>query len=230
MQGSDPAPYGGGRLVPDTIFSCPDLTTFCRLDEFGPQVSGQRLDPDRVVLAYRALEPVGWCWACGCQGSTAGHGGALAGALAVGVAPNDAAGEGPLLRMHRVRSGVAPRHDQGCLGGVKVSHRGLGWALSGIVVRHLTVARMAEGLGMGWNTANDAMLAQGKCVLIDEPDRFDAVTAVGVDEHVWYHTRRGDNYASCDHRLDRYPFRHRPCTVVGHGRGPLQAGLQVVAG
>jgi transposase len=63
-------------------------------------------------------------------------------------------------------------------------------------VQHLTVARVAEGLGVAWNTANDAILAEGKRVLIDDVGRFDGVTAIGVDEHVWRHTRRGDKYVT----------------------------------
>jgi hypothetical protein len=43
--------------VPDATFACPDLTTFCRLGELGLVVFGQRLEPDRAVLAYRVLEP-----------------------------------------------------------------------------------------------------------------------------------------------------------------------------
>ena len=78
----------------------------------------------------------------------------------------------------------------------KLSRRGLRWALEGIVVQHLTVARVAEGLGVSWNTANDAVLAEGKRVLIDDPDRFDGVRVIGVDEHVWRHTRRGDKYVT----------------------------------
>jgi hypothetical protein len=68
--------------------------------------------------------------------------------------------------------------------------------LEGIVVQHLTVARVAEGLGVAWNTANDAVLAEGRRVLIDDEHRFDGVTAIGVDEHVWRHTRRGDKYVT----------------------------------
>jgi hypothetical protein len=64
------------------------------------------------------------------------------------------------------------------------------------VCQHLTVARVAEGLGVAWNTANDAVLAEGKRVLIDDPTRFDGVRVVGVDEHVWRHTRRGDKYVT----------------------------------
>ncbi len=43
----------------------------------------------------------------------------------------------------------------------KLSRRGLRWALEGIVVGHLTVARVAECLGVAWGTANDAVLAEG---------------------------------------------------------------------
>ena len=49
---------------------------------------------------------------------------------------------------------------------------------------------------MAWNTANDAVLAEGKRVLIDDPAGFDGVQVVGVDEHVWRHTRRGDRYVT----------------------------------
>ncbi len=78
----------------------------------------------------------------------------------------------------------------------KLSRRGLRWALEGLVVQHLTVARVAEGLGVAWNTANDAVLTEGKRILIEDTTRFDGVTAVGVDEHVWRHTRRGDKYVT----------------------------------
>jgi hypothetical protein len=78
----------------------------------------------------------------------------------------------------------------------KLSRRELRWALEGIVVQHLTIARVAEGLAVSWNTANDAVLAEGKRVLINDPARFDGVTVVGGDEHVWRHTRRGDKYVT----------------------------------
>ena len=49
-------------------------------------------------------------------------------------------------------------------------------------MQHLTVARVAEGLGVSWNTANTAVLAEGQRVLIDDPTRFDGVKAIGVDD------------------------------------------------
>jgi transposase len=58
------------------------------------------------------------------------------------------------------------------------------------------VARVAEGLEASWNTANEAVQAEGNRVLIDDVSRFDDVAVIGVDEHVWRHTRRGDRYVT----------------------------------
>jgi len=50
-----------------------DLTAFCRLDELGLEVTGQRLEPGRAVLACRVVESAGsderWCRRCGCEGA-----------------------------------------------------------------------------------------------------------------------------------------------------------------
>jgi transposase len=101
----------------------------------------------------------------------------------------------------------------------KLSRRGLRWALEGIVCQHLTVARVAEGLGVAWNTANDAVLAEGKRVLIEDPARFEGVKVLGVDEHVWRHTRRGDKYVTVI--IDLTPIRE--------GSGPARL-LDMVEG
>ena len=37
------------------------------------------------------------------------------------------------------------------------------------MVDHLTVSRAAAGLGVGWHTANTAILTEGKRLLIDDP-------------------------------------------------------------
>ena len=49
---------------------------------------------------------------------------------------------------------------------------------------------------MSWHTANSAILAEGHRLLINDPTRFDGVSVIGVDEHVWRHTRRGDKYVT----------------------------------
>lgn len=39
-------------------FACADLTTFCRLDELGLEVTGQRLQADRAVLTLATMSGV----------------------------------------------------------------------------------------------------------------------------------------------------------------------------
>ncbi|HET6915493.1 MAG TPA: ISL3 family transposase [Acidimicrobiales bacterium] len=179
-----------------TGFACPDLTAFCRLDELGLVVTGQRIEPDRAVLACRVLEPDQWCRRCGCEGTPRD--------TVVRRLAHEPLGWRPTLlevvvRRYRCTGcGHVWRQDTTAAAEprAKLSRRGLRWALEGIVVGHLTVARVAEGLGVAWSTANDAVLAEGKRVLIDDEHRFDGVKAIGVDEHVWRHTRRGDKYVT----------------------------------
>jgi transposase len=87
------------------------------------------------------------------------------------------------------------------------------------VVQHLTVARIAEALGVSWGTANDAVLAEGQRVLINDPGRFDGVSVIGVDEHVWRHTRHGDKYVTVIIDL----------TAIRSGTGPARL-LDMVEG
>ena len=183
----------GGRA---DAFASPDLTAFCRLDELGLVVTGQRLEPDRAVLACQVVEPDQWCRRCGCEGRPRD--------TVVRRLAHEPLGWRPttlevVVRRYRCSGcGYVWRQDTTAAAEprAKLSRRALRWALEGIVVQHLTVARVAEGLGVAWDTANDAVLAEGKRVLIDEEHRFEGVKVVGVDEHVWRHTRRGDRYVT----------------------------------
>jgi len=205
--------------VADATFACPDLTTFCGLDELGLEVVGQRLEPDRAVLACRVVDSDAWCRRCGCEGSPRdtvlrrlAHEplGWRPTTLEVQVRRYRCTDCAHVWRQDTTRA-AEPR--------AKLSRRGLRWALEGIVRQHLTVARVAEGLAVAWNTANDAVLAEGKRVLIDDPTRLDGVTAIGVDEHVWRHTRRGDKYVTVIIDL----------TAIRDGTGPARL-LDMVEG
>ena len=182
--------------MPDATFVCPDLTTFARLDELGLEVVGQRLEDDRVVLACQVVEPGEWCRRCGCEGTPRdtvlrrlAHEpfGWRPTVLVVTVRRYRCTGCGHVWRQDTAKM-AEPR--------AKLSRRGLRWALEAIVVNHLTMARVAEALAVSWNTANDAVLAEGRRVLIEDLHRFDGVEVIGVDEHVWRHTRRGDKYVT----------------------------------
>jgi transposase len=89
----------------------------------------------------------------------------------------------------------------------KLSRTALRWALVGLVCRHLAVARLAEAPAVSWTTANTAVLAEGRRVLLDDPTRFDDVKVIGVDEHVWRHTRRGDKFGTVI--IDLTPVRDK---------------------
>ncbi|MDX2378119.1 ISL3 family transposase, partial [Microbacterium sp. LRZ72] len=188
-------------------FDDPDLTTFCRLEELGLEAVGQRLEPDRAVLECRVIELDRWCRSCGCEG--------LARDTVVRRLAHEPFGHRPTTLVVRVRryrcSGCTRtwRQDtsRAAPARAKLSRGGVRWALEGIVVDHLTVSRAAASLGVSWHTANSAIIAEGKRVLIDDPARFDGVTTVGVDEHVWRHTRFGDKYVTVI--IDLTPAREK---------------------
>ena len=89
----------------------------------------------------------------------------------------------------------------------KLSRAAVRWALTGLVIHHLTVARIAQALGVSWNTANTAVLGEGQRLLINDPTRFDGMRVIGVDEHVWRHTPHQDRYVTVI--LDLTPIRDR---------------------
>jgi len=193
--------------VPDATFARPDLTTFCGLEELGLVVTAQQLEPDRAVLACRVAEPDPWCRRCGCEGVVRdsvtrrlAHEpfGWRPTTLLVTVRRYLCSGCGHVWRQD-ISKAAEPR--------AKLTRGGLRWALSAIVCQHLTVARVAEALGVAWNTANGAVLAEGRRVLIADPTRFDGVRVIGVDEHVWRHTRKGDKYVTVI--IDLTPIRDK---------------------
>lgn len=180
----------------DVTFSSADLTTFTRLDELGLEVTGQHLSPDRAVLACRVVEPDEWCRRCGCQGVPRDTVTRRLAHEPFGWRPTVL-----LVRLRRYRCtgcGHVWRQDMtaAAVPRAKISRAGLRWALVGLVCQHLSVARVAEGLAVSWHTANAAVLAEGRRLLINDPTRFDGVKVIGVDEHVWRHTRRGDKYVT----------------------------------
>ena len=205
--------------MPDATFTRPDLTTFTRLDGLGLEVTGQLLEPDRSLLACRVVEPDDWCRRCGCQGVPRDTVSRELAHEPFGWRPTTL-----VLTVRRYRckecshvwrqdtTAAAPPR-------AKISRAGLRWGLVGIVVGHLSMARVAEGLGVAWNTANDAVLAEGRRLLIEDPTRLDGVKVVGVDEHVWRRTRRGDKYVTVI--IDLTPVRD--------GTGPSRL-LDVVEG
>lgn len=154
------------------------------------------MSADRAVLACRVVADDRWCRRCGCEGRPRdtvirrlAHEpfGWRPTVLEITVRRYRCTGCGRVWRQD-TSAAAEPR--------AKLSRAALTWALQALVVAHLTVARVAEALAVAWDTANDAVLAEGRRVLIEDPARFDGVAVVGVDEHAWRHTRKGDKYVT----------------------------------
>ena len=177
-------------------FARPDLTTFAGLDGLGLEVVGQRVEPQRAVLACRIVEPDQWCHRCGCEGAPRDTVTRRLAHEPLGWRPTTL--EVTVRRYRCGDCGHVWRQDMTKAAEPRalLSRRALRWALEGLVIAHLTVARIAEGLAVSWDTANNAVLAEGQRVLIADPTRFDGVRVLGVDEHVWRHTRKGDKYVT----------------------------------
>jgi hypothetical protein len=155
--------------VRDATFCPADLTTFCRLDDLGLDVVGQQLHPDHAVLLCRVV------W--------------RATILHVRIRRYRCSGCGQVWRQDTTATAAAaPR--------AKLSTQAVMWALKSVVIDRMSIARIVAGLGVSWHTVNDAVLATGHQLLIAEPTRFDGVQVLGVDEHAWRHTRRGDKFVT----------------------------------
>lgn len=193
--------------MPHVTFDAPDLSTFCNLDVLGLTVTGQHVDARRATLECRVVDPHDQCRRCGGRGRPLG--------TIVRRLAHEPFGGRPttlLVRVRRYRCDDCSRFwlqstQAAAPPRAKVSRGGLVWALRALVVDHLSVSRIAAGLGVAWNTANDAVLAEGHRRLINDPTRFDGVRVLGVDEHVWRHTRWGDKYVTVI--IDLTPVRDK---------------------
>ncbi len=74
-----------------------------------------------------------------------------------------------------------------------ITRRAVSWAIGQLRREHATIAGIARQLGTSWKTVWRAVEPELARFAADET-RFDAVTALGVDEHIWHHVdprRRG---------------------------------------
>ncbi|WP_193084328.1 ISL3 family transposase [Brevibacterium aurantiacum] len=177
-------------------FSTPDLTTFCRLDALDLTCIGQHITAHKAILKCRPNTTDEWCRRC------SGHGDIRD--TVVRRLAHEPFGHRPTtlhIRLRRykcIECGHVWRQDTttAAPARAKISRAGLDWALRALVIDHDTVAVIADKLAVSWHTANSAVLTEGQRLLINDPNRFDDVSVIGVDEHVWRHTRRGDKYVT----------------------------------
>ena len=193
--------------MPNTTFDRPDLSAFTRLDGLGLEVTRQRVGGDRTVLACKVVGEDRWCRQCGGEG-------VVRDTVIRRLAHVPYGWSSTILHVsvrryrcqtcaHVWRQNMSQAADPRA----KLSRAAVRWALVGLVVHHLTVARIAQALGVSWNTANTAVLTEGQRILINDLTRFDGVRVIGVDEHVYRNTPYGDRCVTVI--LDLTPIRDR---------------------
>ena len=184
--------------MPETTFTSPDLTTFLGLDALGLTAVGQLLTPRKAVVECRM--PAGFedpfCKACGAQGVARGTVARRLGPRAGEVAAHRAGCARATLRLHPLPASMAAEHEPA--GWAQSPPDPLGGSVGAAGPCPGVHVRLPGGCGAGgaWHTASTAILASAQAMLLDDPHRFDGVEVLGVDEHVWRHTRWGDRYVT----------------------------------
>ncbi len=195
--------------MPEATFTDPDLTTFLGLDALGLTAVGQHLTAKRAVIECRM--PIGFedpfCRACGAQGVSRGTVARCLAHVPVGWRPTQL-----VVRVRRFACTHCRRVWRQDTSGLaepraRLTRSAVEWGLRALALEAMSVSRVAAALGISWHTANNAILTSAQATLLDDPHRFDGVEVLGVDEHVWRHTRRGDRYVTVV--IDLTPVRDR---------------------
>ena len=90
--------------------------------------------------------------------------------------------------------------------GRRLTDAAVWWAVAEVVLKSKSVLACARDLHCSWGVLNRAVLEKGADVLAADLRRLDGVEAIGVDGHVWRHTRTGGRYVTVI--VDLTPRRH----------------------
>ncbi len=185
----------------------PCLDQFCRLDRLGLSVMCQQVEPQYTVLTCVPTTPPTPCPGCGKPGGRHDTTIRRLAHVPFGWKPTILKVLTPRYRCHPCRQ--VWRHDLQAAAPArgKLSRDAITLAVKSVVIDRMSIARIAANLAVAWNTAHDAILAAATALLFDDPARLDGVTTIGVDEHVWRHTRFGDKYVTVV--IDLTPTRTR---------------------
>ena len=204
----------------------PCLDSFCRLDRLGLSVTSQIIAEDHTVLICCPTTPASTCPGCGGRGAR--HDTVVRRLAHVPFGWKPTVLEVQVPRYRCLPCGRVWRHDLRVAAPTrgKLSRDAVTLAVKHIVIDRLSIARIAAILGVAWNTCSDAILAAARDLLLDVPTRLDGVTTIGVDEHVWRHTRFGDKFVTVV--IDLTPTRTKtgPSRLLAVVEGRSKAALK----
>ncbi|MGO1379793.1 MAG: transposase, partial [Corynebacterium sp.] len=99
--------------------------------------------------------------------------------------------------------------------GAKLAHRVTRWIVQCLAIDRMTLSATAKALGVGWQLVNKIAVQACRNLVYDSGDHLADVRILGVDEHVWKHTRRpGDPSSMVTVLVDLTP--------LVDGRGPAR--------
>ena len=138
--------------MPNTTFDRPDLTTFTGLDSLGLEVTGQCIEADHAVLACRITGEDRWCRQCGGEGVVRDTVIRRLAHVPYGWHPTMLRVSVRRYRCQECAHVWRQDMSQAAQPRAKLSHSAVRWALTGVVVHHLTVARVSQALGVSWKS------------------------------------------------------------------------------
>ena len=180
---------------------CPRADTYCNRCDLLVGLPGLRVvevvaGRDRLTVTVESRSAEQGCRACGVIAGS--HGRRM-------VRLVDAPSFGrPVQILWRKRTWICA--EPACPGGVfteqhdgvarprgLLTARACWWAIGQLQGEHASVLGLARQLGTSWRTVWRSILPLLNA-MADDPARFDGVTSLGVDEHIWHHVderRRG---------------------------------------
>ena len=230
--------------MPEPMSCCPALGSYCdRCDLLvglaGLRVTGvARGEDDALTVTVESEPAVMGCPTCGVVAH--GHG-----RIEVRLVDAPSAGR-PVTVVWRKRRWVCPepacprvsfveQDEQIARPRALLTARACRWAIEQIRREHASIHGIARQLGTTWDTVWASIRPLLEHAAADE-SRFDAVTTLGVDEHVWHHVspvRRGPKELTGMVDLTRQPDPRNPDKMVVRARlldlvvgrsGPAYAG------
>ena len=123
-----------------------------------------------------------FCEACGAQGQARGTVARRLAHVPVGWRPTQL-----LVRLRRFACAHCRRvwrQDASTLAGprARLTRSAVEWGLRALGLERMSVSRVAAAMGISWHTANNAILTRAEQTITGNPDRFDGVEVLGVDD------------------------------------------------
>ncbi|WP_080792432.1 ISL3 family transposase [Corynebacterium pacaense] len=172
-----------GNLVADTI---------CRTAEIGLTITGAADAGNITIIDATPVTVNNLCPDCGQSGKLRDH--TLRRLVALPVVGSPTRLHVRVPRFTCSNLSCARKIFQASLNcaddGAKITHRVTRWILQRLAIDRMSVSATAKALGVGWELVNQVALDACRSLVYDDPGHLDGVRILGVDEHVWKHTRR----------------------------------------